>query len=157
LQIAAGVTSVRGLGNDSDFITGFKQKVAAEAIGPRIVLAGLVDGPGPFKGPTNILADSEDEARKAIDFFASRGYEGVKIYSSIKPELVPFMTHYAHERGLRVSGHVPADFILADGDPTKNIRDIRKVVKVVKDGVVFDPAELYREVGVQTHHPARAR
>jgi len=109
LQIAAGVTSMRDLGNDPDFITGFKQKIdAGQAIGPRIVLAGLVDGPGPFKGPTNILADNEEEARKAIDFFASRGYEGLKIYSSIKPELVPMMTRYAHERGLRVSGHIPA-------------------------------------------------
>ena len=42
-----------------------------------------------------------------------------------------------------------ADFILVDGDPTKNIRDIRKVVKVVKDGVVFEPSELYAEVGVK--------
>jgi len=42
-----------------------------------------------------------------------------------------------------------ADFILVDGDPTKNIRDIRKVVKVVKDGLVFEPAELYAEVGVK--------
>ena len=43
-----------------------------------------------------------------MDFFAGRGYEGLKIYSSIKPELVPVLTKYAHERGLRVSGHIPA-------------------------------------------------
>ncbi|MFP5247008.1 MAG: amidohydrolase family protein, partial [Thermoanaerobaculia bacterium] len=99
----------RDLGNDSDFVTGFKKKIdAGEVIGPRIVLAGLVDGPGPFQGPTNILAASEEEARKAVDFFAGRGYEGLKIYSSIKPELVPVLTKYAHERGLRVSGHIPA-------------------------------------------------
>lgn len=109
LNIAAGITSARDLGNDSDFITAFQKKIdAAEAIGPRVVLAGLVDGPGPFKGPTNILADNEEEARKAVDFFAGRNYEGLKIYSSIRPELVPVLTKYAHERGLRVSGHIPA-------------------------------------------------
>jgi imidazolonepropionase-like amidohydrolase len=109
LNIAAGITSVRDLGNDSDFIVAYKQKIdAGEAIGPRVALAGLVDGPGPFKGPTNILADNEEEARKAVDFFADRKYEGLKIYSSIKPELVPVLTNYAHERGLRVSGHIPA-------------------------------------------------
>lgn len=109
LNIAAGITSVRDLGNDSDFIVDFKKKIdAGESIGPRIVLAGLVDGPGPYKGPTNILAGNEEEARKAVDFFADRGYEGLKIYSSIKPELVPVLTNYAHERGLRVSGHIPA-------------------------------------------------
>lgn len=109
LNIAAGITSARDLGNDSDFIVAFKQKIdAGEAIGPRIALAGLIDGPGPFKGPTNILAGNEDEARKAVDFFASRNYEGIKIYSSILPELVPVLTKHAHDKGMRVSGHIPA-------------------------------------------------
>lgn len=109
LNIAAGITSARDLGNDSDSILELKRKIdTGVAIGPRIVLAGLVDGPGPFQGPTNILAGNEEEARKAVDFFADRKYEGLKIYSSIKPELVPVLTKYAHERGLRVSGHIPA-------------------------------------------------
>lgn len=109
LNIAAGITSARDLGNDSDTIVELKRKIDSRvAIGPRIVLAGLVDGPGPFQGPTNILAGNEEEARKAVDFFADRKYEGLKIYSSVKPELVPVLTNYAHERGLRVSGHVPA-------------------------------------------------
>lgn len=109
LNIAAGITSARDLGNDSDTIIELKRKIdSGAAIGPRIVLAGLVDGPGPFQGPTNILAANEEEARKAVDFFADRKYEGLKIYSSIKPELVPILTKYAHERGLRVSGHIPA-------------------------------------------------
>jgi cytosine/adenosine deaminase-related metal-dependent hydrolase len=109
LNVAAGITSVRDLGNDSDFLLAYKQKIeAGESIGPRIVMAGLVDGRGPFQGPTNMLADNEDEARKVIDFFVAHGYEGLKIYSSVKPELVPFMAKYAHEHGLRVSGHIPA-------------------------------------------------
>jgi hypothetical protein len=109
LNIAAGITSVRDLGNDSDMIVALKQSIdTGVAVGPRIVLVGLVDGPGPFQGPTNILAGNEAEARKAVDFFADRKYEGLKIYSSIKPELVPVLTNYAHERGLRVSGHIPA-------------------------------------------------
>lgn len=109
LNIAAGITSARDLGNDSDTILDLKKKIdAGEAVGPRLTLRGLIDGPGPFKGPTNILAADEAEAKKSIDFFVDRNYEGIKIYSSIKPELVPFMTRYAHERGLRVSGHIPA-------------------------------------------------
>lgn len=109
LHIAAGVTSARDLGNDPDTILALKKKIdAGEAIGPRLVLAGVVDGPGPFQAPTNLLAATEDEAKKTIDFLVEHKYEGLKIYSSIKPELVPFMTKYAHEHGLRVSGHIPA-------------------------------------------------
>jgi imidazolonepropionase-like amidohydrolase len=109
LNIAAGITSIRDLGNDSDTVIKFKQNVeSGRWIGPRVTLAGLVDGPGPFQGPTNLLVDNEADAKKAIDFLVGRGYEGLKIYSSIKPELVPVLTSYAHERGLRVSGHIPA-------------------------------------------------
>ncbi|HET8774570.1 MAG TPA: amidohydrolase family protein [Thermoanaerobaculia bacterium] len=109
LHIAAGVTSARDLGNDPDTVLALKKKIdAGEAIGPRLVLAGVVDGPGPFQAPTNLLAATEEEARKTIDFLVEHRYEGLKIYSSIKPELVPFMTRYAHEHGLRVSGHIPA-------------------------------------------------
>jgi imidazolonepropionase-like amidohydrolase len=41
-----------------------------------------------------------------------------------------------------------ADLTLVDGDPTANIRDIRKTVLVVKDGVLYQSAELYSELGV---------
>jgi imidazolonepropionase-like amidohydrolase len=109
LNIAAGITSIRDLGNDNDTVQAFKKNVESGLwIGPRVILAGLVDGSGPFKGPTKIVADDEKTAREAVDFFADRGYEGLKIYSSIKPELVPVLTNYAHQRGLRVSGHIPA-------------------------------------------------
>ncbi|HEX2059314.1 MAG TPA: amidohydrolase family protein, partial [Thermoanaerobaculia bacterium] len=41
-----------------------------------------------------------------------------------------------------------ADLIIVDGNPLANISDIRRVEWVVKDGNVFVPAELYRELGV---------
>jgi hypothetical protein len=42
-----------------------------------------------------------------------------------------------------------ADLIVVDGDPTTNISDIRRVVTVVKDGRVYDPAAIYRSLGMQ--------
>jgi imidazolonepropionase-like amidohydrolase len=109
LNIAAGVTTVRDMGNDIDYLLDLKKKWdLGEAVGPRVVLAGIMDGPGPLAGPTKMLAANEDEARAVIDKYASLGFEQIKVYSSIKPELVPFITRHAHERGLRVSGHVPA-------------------------------------------------
>jgi hypothetical protein len=72
-----------------------------------------MDGPGPYAGPTKVLVNSEDEIRSAIDRYKKLGYEQIKVYSSIRPELVPFITRYAHQNGLRVSGHIPA-FMYAD-------------------------------------------
>jgi imidazolonepropionase-like amidohydrolase len=42
-----------------------------------------------------------------------------------------------------------ADLIMVDGDPAVRIGDIRRVVLTIKDGVLFDPAELYRSIGVK--------
>jgi imidazolonepropionase-like amidohydrolase len=41
-----------------------------------------------------------------------------------------------------------ADLVLVNGNPADHISDIRKTVLVVKDGVVYKPAELYTELGV---------
>jgi imidazolonepropionase-like amidohydrolase len=45
-----------------------------------------------------------------------------------------------------------ADFVLVDGDPTTRIADIRRTWMVVKGGTVYQPDELYAELGVR---PAR--
>jgi len=109
LDIANGITSVRDLANDTDFLLDLRKKWdSGVAIGPRVVMAGIIDGPGKFAGPTKVLVDNEEQARAAVDNYAKLGYEQIKIYSSVKPELVPVIARRAHERGLRVSGHVPA-------------------------------------------------
>jgi len=77
-------------------------------IGPRVVPAGFIDGPGPFEGPVKVLAATPEEARQRVNTYADLGYVQIKIYSSVKPELVPIIAAEAHKRGLRVSGHVPA-------------------------------------------------
>ncbi|WPU95930.1 amidohydrolase family protein [Mucilaginibacter sabulilitoris] len=40
-----------------------------------------------------------------------------------------------------------ADLIIIDGDPIKDIRDIRKVSLVIKDGIIYDPIKLHQMVG----------
>ncbi|HVF66797.1 MAG TPA: amidohydrolase family protein [Pyrinomonadaceae bacterium] len=127
MHVAAGVTSVRDMANDTEALFALKAKIdAGEEIGPRILLAGIMDGRGPYAGPTKVLVDTEEEARAAVDNYARLGYSQVKIYSSIKPELVPAIVARAHERGLRVSGHVPAymtaeQFVRAGADEFQHI------------------------------------
>lgn len=109
LHIANGVTSVRDLGNDVDFIVALKKKFESnEEVGPRIVLAALIDGPGPFTGPTKLVVDSEADVTRVLDQVQPLGFEQTKIYSSIRPELVPFIAKSSHDRGMRVSGHIPS-------------------------------------------------
>ena len=42
-----------------------------------------------------------------------------------------------------------ADMILVDGDPSRNIGDVRRLRLVIKDGALFDPDALCRALGIQ--------
>jgi cytosine/adenosine deaminase-related metal-dependent hydrolase len=109
LDLANGVTSARDMANDTD---SFLERVArfddGSEIGPRVIKAGIIDGTGELAGPTKMRVDTDAEAIKDVDWYADHGYAQIKIYSSIKPEMMPLIAARAHERGLRVSGHVPA-------------------------------------------------
>jgi len=108
LNIASGVTSVRDMGNDIEELKHLQsQWDSGAAIGPRIWKAGFIDGHGPFQAPTGLYADTVEEAQTDVNRYADLGYIQIKVYSSLKPELVPGVVKTAHERGLRVSGHVP--------------------------------------------------
>ena len=109
LDLANGVTSARDMANDTDT---FLQRVTrfdnGSELGPRVLKAGIIDGTGEFAGPTKMRVDTAEQAIQDVDWYADHGYAQIKIYSSIKPELVPIIADHAHARGLRVSGHVPA-------------------------------------------------
>src|SRR6202167_2627657 len=114
LNLAAGVTTVRDLGNDIDSLLARRQRIVdGQEIGTRIVLAGIIDGRGPYQGPTKVLVSTEAEARAAVDNYKRLGYVQIKIYSSVPPALVPVIIDEAHKNGLRVSGHIPAEMTAA--------------------------------------------
>jgi hypothetical protein len=108
LHIASGVTSVRDLANDVDTVTRLQREWAGgQAIGPRVWIAGFLDGPGPYAGPTKALVSTFDEAKEWIDRYHELGFIQVKLYSSLDPELVEPIAEYAHSLGMKVSGHLP--------------------------------------------------
>ncbi|MGZ4875312.1 MAG: amidohydrolase family protein [Candidatus Angelobacter sp.] len=112
LHMVCGVTSVRDLANDTDALLQMRSRFdAGTEIGPRVVMAGFIDGRGPYQGPTKVFADTEEEAKAAIDNYARLGYIQIKVYSSLKPELLPKIVGMAHAHGMRVSGHVPSGMI----------------------------------------------
>jgi imidazolonepropionase-like amidohydrolase len=108
LHLAAGVTTVRDMANDTDSLLDMRRRFdAGEALGPRILMAGFIDGPGPFAGPSKVLVATKEDALKAVDRYKELGYEQIKLYSSLDPALVPPIIERAHRLGLRVSGHIP--------------------------------------------------
>ncbi|MEY2528939.1 MAG: hypothetical protein QOJ05_1029, partial [Verrucomicrobiota bacterium] len=109
LDLANGVTSARDMANDLDsFLKRIARFDEGTELGPRVLKAGIIDGTGELAGPTTMRVDTAEQALKDVDWYADHGYAQIKIYSSIKPELVAVIADRAHARGMRVSGHVPA-------------------------------------------------
>jgi imidazolonepropionase-like amidohydrolase len=115
LDVANGVTGARDLANDMDELKSMRDAWSAGTeIGPRVIMAGFIDGRGPFQGPSKVFADTVDEGKQDIDAYAARGYEQIKLYSSLEPKLVAPLAAYAHSKGLRVSGHIPAHMFASE-------------------------------------------
>src|SRR2546427_12184872 len=90
--IPGGVTSSRALADDIDQLRHLRQSWdSGTAIGPRVVMAGFMDGPGPFAGPTKVLVSTPDSALAWVDRYAGLGYEQIKMYSSLDTALVPLI------------------------------------------------------------------
>ena len=129
-QIAGGVTTVRDLGNDNVVLAGLASRFdRGDLVGPRIVPAGFIEGKSDFSARNGIVVADIDEVKKAIDWYAQRGYPQIKIYNSFRPEWVRAATDYAHKRGLRVSGHVPA-FMRAEDVVRQGYDEIQHINQV---------------------------
>ncbi len=110
LNIAAGVTGVRDMGNNNDVLSALIERIeAGEMAGPRVFRSGFIEGRSPFSSNNGILVETEEEAVAAVHTYADMGvFHQIKIYNSMRGEWVPAMVEAARERGLRVTGHVPA-------------------------------------------------
>jgi imidazolonepropionase-like amidohydrolase len=130
LNIASGVTSIRDMGNDIDDLAKLQQQWQdGTAIGPRVSKAGLIDGRDPMQAPAGIFVTTQEEANAAVNRYADLGYIQTKVYSSLNPALLPGMIQVSHQRGMRVSGHIPngitaAQFVNEGADEIQHINFI---------------------------------
>lgn len=107
--LAAGVTTVRDVGNDNPLLLDLTRRIeAGELPGPRIVRAGFLEGRSAFSARYGFIPESLQEALERVHWYADHGYRQIKIYNSFNPEWIQPVAAQAHRLGLRVSGHVPA-------------------------------------------------
>jgi imidazolonepropionase-like amidohydrolase len=107
IYLAAGVTTVRDCGNEFEFITAVRDAIAqGRGLGPRLLLAGIVDGSSPYAIGVQRV-DTPEQARMWTDRYHAAGFQQMKIYSSVKLEEVKAIADEAHRLGMTVTGHVP--------------------------------------------------
>jgi imidazolonepropionase-like amidohydrolase len=115
IYLAAGVTTVRDAGNEFEFITAVRDRIrSGDGLGPRLLLAGIVDGDGPGAIGVTRVNSPEDAARWAAKYHDA-GFEQMKLYSSMKPDNVAAVCREAHKLGMTVTGHIPNGMTIYDG------------------------------------------
>ena len=139
--LAAGVTTVRDCGNEFNYINAVKRAIDdGQGVGPHILKAGIVDGPGPA-GIGIIRASTPEEAVTVVRRYKDSGFVQIKIYSSMQPAIVKAICDEAHKQGLTVTGHIPEGMTLMQGvdsgmDMVNHIQYVYSVMKRNKDRTV---------------------
>ena len=107
VYLGAGVTTVRDMGNEFEFITALRSAIDAKrALGPRLLLAGLIDGGGPNSFGVYDAA-SPEEATRLVRKYHDAGFQQIKVYSLLTAPVVAAICSEAHRLGMTVTGHVP--------------------------------------------------
>jgi imidazolonepropionase-like amidohydrolase len=105
--LAAGITTARDCGGEFDYLVAQRDAVEKRsALGPRLVLAGLVDAGG-VKAFGHVTAETPDEGRAVVDRYHAAGFQQIKLYTFLTPEVVKAIAAEAHRLGMTVTGHVP--------------------------------------------------
>lgn len=141
LQLAAGVTTVRDMGNNNATVQQRIDEIAAgQSLAPQIVPAGLLEGESKYSWRNGFVIGTLQQARDAVDWYAEHGYPQLKIYNSFPRDLLPEIIAYAHGRGMRVSGHVPA-FMRAQDVVDAGYDEIQHITHVLLNFLVTPDAD----------------
>ncbi|GAA0370792.1 hypothetical protein GCM10009092_38880 [Bowmanella denitrificans] len=109
MNVLAGVTSVRDMGNALEVLDELKNKIDSGVLaGPRITRYGMIEGKSPSNNNNGILVETQEQAIAAVHTYAEHGFDGVKLYNSMKGEWAPAIAEEAKRLNMRVTGHVPA-------------------------------------------------
>ncbi len=109
LNVLAGITSFRDMGNDNEVLDDLIKKINSGVLaGPRVHRLGFIEGQSKYSANNGILVSTEEEALAAVDRYHEMGFYGVKLYNSMNGDWAPAIVKKAHEYGMFVCGHVPA-------------------------------------------------
>jgi imidazolonepropionase-like amidohydrolase len=141
IYLATGVTTARDVGNEREFIIAARDAIAAgRGIGPRLVMAGVVDGTGRLSLGV-IRVDTPEQAREQVQKYKAEGFQQIKIYSSVKPNILKVVTAEAHRLGMTVTGHIPEGMNAIEGiqdgmDQINHVYYLTQVMTDAKTGTV---------------------
>src|SRR5262249_36842133 len=138
------------------FITAARDAIASgRGLGPRLLPAGFIDGEGPNTIGVD-TASTPEQALALIRRYADAGFPQIKIYGSLKPELVPTIAREADLRGMSLTGHIPEGMDLQHAvesgmDQINHITYVTRSMRLQEEGrskrsEPFDLSRMVREL-----------
>lgn len=108
LYLAFGVTSAMTAGSQFPYQElNLKKAVdAGVVVGPRFHVTGPYLNGGTPRHAASRLVDTPEEVRRVIGYWAEEGAAWFKLQGSVTREVLAAAIEEAHERGLRVTGHL---------------------------------------------------
>jgi imidazolonepropionase-like amidohydrolase len=102
------------MGGEEAFLVALRDAMQNDrAVGPRLALAGLIDGED-ARSFAMVTASTPEEARRIVDGYHEAGFLQMKLYSWLTPEVVSAVSERAHQLGMRVTGHIPSALTLEE-------------------------------------------
>jgi hypothetical protein len=106
--LAAGVTTVRDVGNEFEFVTTMRDAIKqGRGLGPDMMLAGYIEAKGPGPQANFFLVETPEQMRAAVRRYKEAGFEQIKVRDRITLELLKAEADEAHKLGMTLTGHVP--------------------------------------------------
>jgi imidazolonepropionase-like amidohydrolase len=160
VYLASGVTTARDMGNEVELITALRDAFdSGAALGPRLLLAGLVDGPGPDAFGI-VTAATPEEGRAVVRRYHDARFQQMKLYSLLAPDVVSAIIEEAHRLNMTVTGHVPkaltlrqaveagmdhiAHLAVTDEPGSEALKETARFLK--ERGTVMDPTQSWTEL-----------
>lgn len=159
IYLASGVTTVRDVGNQFEYLVGLRKALAAgRGIGPRFLSAGIIDGQSPNAIGTSQAATPE-QGVALVRRYHEAGFEQIKIYSSMTDSVLRAVTRAAHAAGMTVTGHIPNGLDAYQGveagmDQINHITYIQRMMRAPGDTtpLTMDLPEAKRAIAFLVEH-----
>jgi imidazolonepropionase-like amidohydrolase len=108
VYLASGVTTIRDMGGEEAFLVAIRDAIdSGKALGPRYLLAGLVDGGPSPHAFGKVVADTPEQGVAVTRRYHDEHFQEMKLYSDVKADVGKAIIDEAHRLGMTVTGHVP--------------------------------------------------
>ena len=143
--LAAGVTTARDCGGEMEFLTAVRRDIdQMHMLGPRLLLAGLIDSGGPLAFGS-VDAETPAQGAAAVDAYADARFDQIKVYTQIQSAVLAAIANEAHARGMTVTGHVPAAVTTEQGiaDGMDQINHLQFITRAMRTDGGEGPVDVH--------------